>query len=607
MTTKKEDERNEKVIRGLLKLPPNRKCINCNSLGPQYVCINFWTFICVTCSGIHREFTHRVKSISMAKFTSQEVEALQRGGNQRAREIFLADWDTELSKLPDSSNLDKLREFIKSVYVDKKYASTRSFDKPPRDIQVISNHNHKNHEDHRRASSYHSFSQSPPYEDQYEEKYRGKKMGILTRKPGSDHSLYEGKFSSFMYSPAYQGMQQPQDRLGNETPNSRNSDCSVTSGADSSIYDSQSLNIQDNGHSSPTLQVRDILVQDKHPPVLNPYSGGNNGMNSDGFQRSQRTASSSSFGSFDSNSVSSFTPSSSSNIIDLVLQPENSSLPKHSEISVTPSLIHISVSTHIGSQDSFSPSIMEQPVPSLDSFTDLFAVNQQPSSTIISEVKEISKPFSQGVGWATFDIPHQANTSSELNLCPPVVSQANIHPFPKNTSDSLSLFFENQDWDSMPSVAVDNSQTWDAFGLSEGGFQPTSFQNISQTSEAQVLAHDLIASEVLYTNLKDQEGGVIQERKSTNPFDLPFDSEFDVNNKFLDMSQLQNTLPNSLLHTDLLGGFPQTWFPQNPDAPYVPPIPQGSLKYNGGEMPSSQLREITSQGSLASIGGNPFA
>lgn len=29
-----------------------------------------------------REFTHRVKSISMAKFTSQEVHALQGGGNE---------------------------------------------------------------------------------------------------------------------------------------------------------------------------------------------------------------------------------------------------------------------------------------------------------------------------------------------------------------------------------------------------------------------------------------------------------------------------------------------------------------------------------------------
>ncbi|XP_042429510.1 probable ADP-ribosylation factor GTPase-activating protein AGD14 [Zingiber officinale] len=587
MSSKKEDERNEKVIRGLLKLPPNRKCINCNSLGPQYVCINFWTFICVTCSGIHREFTHRVKSISMSKFTSQEVEALQRGGNQRAREIFLKDWDTERMRLPDSSNLDKLREFIKKVYVDKKYSSTRSSDKPPRDVQ-----NQKNHEDHRRASSYHSFSQSPPYEDQYEEKYSGRKTGTLTRKPGSDRGLYEGKISNFMYSPAYQGKQQQQDRLGNMSPNSRNSDYSVTSGADSSIL--QSPNIQDNGHSSPFRQVRDILVQDTQPPELNAYSGSNTGMNSDGFPCSQRTASSSSFGSFDSNSAS-LTPSSSSNIIDLVLEPDNSSLPKHSEIPIHPSLMHTSASAHTGSQDLFNPSLMEQPVPSLGPSTDMFAFNRQPTSTVGPEVKELSKPLSESVGWATFDLL-QVNMSPELNLDSAAVSQANVHPFPENTTDNLFLFFENQNTNIMPSVTVTNSQTWDAFGFSEGSFQPKSFENISQISEAQVFANDLTPS----------KGGDIQVRRSKNPFDLPFDSEPDVNDKFLDLSQLQTTLPDSLLHTDLLG-FPQTWFPQNPDASYALPVTQGSLKYNGGEVPSSQLRDITSQGPIASVGRNPFA
>lgn len=39
----------------------------------------FKLFIFLSCS---REFTHRVKSVSMAMFTSQEVDALQNGGNQ---------------------------------------------------------------------------------------------------------------------------------------------------------------------------------------------------------------------------------------------------------------------------------------------------------------------------------------------------------------------------------------------------------------------------------------------------------------------------------------------------------------------------------------------
>ncbi|KAL1210315.1 putative ADP-ribosylation factor GTPase-activating protein AGD14 [Cardamine amara subsp. amara] len=119
----KEEERTEKAIRSLLKLPENRRCINCNTLGPQYVCSTFWTFVCTNCSGIHREFTHRVKSISMAKFTAEEVSALRAGGNERARQIYFKEWDTQRDGYPDGSNIFKLRDFIRSVYVDKRYTS----------------------------------------------------------------------------------------------------------------------------------------------------------------------------------------------------------------------------------------------------------------------------------------------------------------------------------------------------------------------------------------------------------------------------------------------------------------------------------------------------
>ncbi|OEL20229.1 putative ADP-ribosylation factor GTPase-activating protein AGD14 [Dichanthelium oligosanthes] len=120
----KEEERNEKIIRSLLKLPGNRRCINCNSLGPQYVCTTFSTFICTNCSGIHREFSHRVKSISMAKFTSQEVSALQEGGNERAKEIYFKHWDFQGPDI-DNSDVDILRTFIKNVYVERRYADQR--------------------------------------------------------------------------------------------------------------------------------------------------------------------------------------------------------------------------------------------------------------------------------------------------------------------------------------------------------------------------------------------------------------------------------------------------------------------------------------------------
>ncbi|KAL5559223.1 hypothetical protein UlMin_035434 [Ulmus minor] len=126
----KEDEKIERSIRGLLKLPANRRCINCNSLGPQYVCTTFSTFVCTNCSGVHREFTHRVKSVSVAKFTAEEVNALQVGGNERARQIYFKAWDPQRHGFPESSNMHRLRDFVKHVYVDRKYSGEKGTELP---------------------------------------------------------------------------------------------------------------------------------------------------------------------------------------------------------------------------------------------------------------------------------------------------------------------------------------------------------------------------------------------------------------------------------------------------------------------------------------------
>ncbi|KAK3438069.1 hypothetical protein EUGRSUZ_A01700 [Eucalyptus grandis] len=166
----KEDERLERIIRGLLKLPENRRCINCNSLGPQYVCTTFCTFVCMNCGGIHREFTHRVKSISMAKFTPEEVSALQAGGNERARQIFLKEWDPQRHSHPDSSNLYKLRDFIKHVYVDRKFSGERSEEKLPRLRLTNKEESYTN----RSSNAYRSASGSPNYEDRYERPHSGR-------------------------------------------------------------------------------------------------------------------------------------------------------------------------------------------------------------------------------------------------------------------------------------------------------------------------------------------------------------------------------------------------------------------------------------------------
>lgn len=296
MGSRREEERNEKIIRGLMKLPPNRKCINCNSVGPQYVCTNFWTFTCLSCSGIHREFTHRVKSVSMSKFTTQEVRALEQGGNQRARDIYLKDWDWQRMRLPDNSKPDRIREFIRTVYVDKKYAGAKSTDKPATDSESVKG----NESETRRPDSYHSYSQSPPYDFQYEDRRYGKQVNTLARRP-SDRALFDGKLGSLLYSPGRSRDQMHEDRFANESHGSRFSDFSASSTSDFR-NDVLSPSSQDTGYSSPSVHhSRNVSTENpqsqRHPNAVSQIE-------SNGGRRSQRTASSGSFGSFDGSSPS---------------------------------------------------------------------------------------------------------------------------------------------------------------------------------------------------------------------------------------------------------------------------------------------------------------
>ncbi|XP_019229889.1 PREDICTED: probable ADP-ribosylation factor GTPase-activating protein AGD14 isoform X2 [Nicotiana attenuata] len=293
MANRKEDEKNERTIRNLLKLPDNRRCMNCNSLGPQYVCTNFWTFVCTTCSGIHREFTHRVKSVSMAKFTSQEVSALQGGGNASAKVIYLKDWDTQRNSLPDGSNVERLRDFIKHVYVDRRYTGERSFEKPPRGKMAEA----ENLSENRKTDTYQSGSRSPPNEEVYERRYSnrpspggssgGRSPGYDQRSPARAEVINDWR---------------REDRFGNGR---RSDDGRISDGG--SKFESMSPDRQsDLDSSSPPIvrPVREILGESVSPlRVIEPPKTNGGRSAAGGSVLTQRTASSSSLTSSNGNPV----------------------------------------------------------------------------------------------------------------------------------------------------------------------------------------------------------------------------------------------------------------------------------------------------------------
>ncbi|RZB95162.1 putative ADP-ribosylation factor GTPase-activating protein AGD14 isoform B [Glycine soja] len=283
----KEDEKNERIIRGLLKLTPNRRCINCNSLGPQYVCSNFWTFVCINCSGIHREFTHRVKSVSMAKFSAQEVSALQEGGNQRAQEIYLKEWDPQRHSLPDSSNVDKLRDFIKNVYVDRRFSGERTYDKPPR-VKGDKDDFHEN----MRTKTYQG---SPSYEDTHERRYSDR-SSPSGRSPGYDQENRQyGDYKKSPVRPPIINDWRREDRFGD----GRKFEDHRISDGNHNVERASPERAKDLDSSSPPVvrPVREILGENVVPLRISEPPKTNSGQAANGSALTQRTASSSSLAS----------------------------------------------------------------------------------------------------------------------------------------------------------------------------------------------------------------------------------------------------------------------------------------------------------------------
>ncbi|CAE8634727.1 unnamed protein product [Polarella glacialis] len=99
----------------------NKRCADCLERGPTYVCLDFQTFVCQLCSGIHREFHHKIKSISLSEWNPAEVALIEAGGNEKAAVKWLDRWNKEQFPEPDSSDVEAVREFIRLKYAEKKW------------------------------------------------------------------------------------------------------------------------------------------------------------------------------------------------------------------------------------------------------------------------------------------------------------------------------------------------------------------------------------------------------------------------------------------------------------------------------------------------------
>ncbi|XP_072956640.1 uncharacterized protein [Typha angustifolia] len=592
---KKEDEKNEKVIRGLQKLPANRRCINCNSLGPQYVCTNFSTFICINCSGIHREFTHRVKSISMAKFTSLEVSALEDGGNEKAKQIYLKEWDSQRHSAPDSSDVDRLREFIKHVYVDRRYAGERSIDRPPR----VKGDREDSYESNR-TDSHMGGSRSPPYDDTYEHSY-GERPG--SRDPGygqADNRRSPGRF---------------------EVAVERGRDDSISNGNHSGVMKlgiRSPNNQKDLGASSaPMVQpVRDILRG--VPPIRVGETAKSNGNSTINFSTQAQTAPSSS--NKDSSQVNSVDAKmvNSKSLIDFDSDPEpfHAGVAKSVSQQINPQPV---VDGGWASFDTSGP----QKVPEVTSSTNTLASAFGQWAAPGASTPGTSFP-TQPVTEATFfpkvtDGGQWSNTQQhQLSMFPVASSQANN---PQSSNMPVVAALNNQSWVAptvpniqgnitAPSGQVSQVVTKGPHEAVLGVTSHPPFE--AKPSGRKALPEDLFAMiyppvtspvtvwqtspypaimgyGMQYPNA-NSVAAFAHSTKSANPFDVANETKLMHASTFPSLSSLQGALPNvnnavTLSHAASVGSLAPQWVPsQQPSyAPFVNPSPY-MFQQNGSNL-----------------------
>lgn len=111
--SKKVEEKYQRILKECQKRQENRTCFDCNSRGNQYVVLNLNVFVCTTCSGIHREINHRVKSVGMSTFTTDEIKAIDKAGNAVGNASWMARYNPSENQIPPESDIEKIRAFMK--------------------------------------------------------------------------------------------------------------------------------------------------------------------------------------------------------------------------------------------------------------------------------------------------------------------------------------------------------------------------------------------------------------------------------------------------------------------------------------------------------------
>lgn len=115
----------EAIFNQLAQKPGNSECADCGNRSPTWVSLDFGVFVCIRCSGVHRQIgphITRVRSTRLDGWQKDNIEIMAAVGNKLANDFYEYKMPSGYRKPNANSSPEECRRFIDEKYIRKAFS-----------------------------------------------------------------------------------------------------------------------------------------------------------------------------------------------------------------------------------------------------------------------------------------------------------------------------------------------------------------------------------------------------------------------------------------------------------------------------------------------------